>query len=123
LADGALGDHLYFFKKDHPYFGVELAREVEVLYDVVLNADKTGAILIGGSVPKHHIMNALMLREGADYTVYINTGHEEEGSNAGANPEEAKSWGKAVANENTVKVWGEATIIFPILVAAGFKLK
>lgn len=123
LADGAIGDHLYFFRKEHPDFGVELSREVEVLFDIVLNADKTGAIILGGSVPKHHIMNALMLREGADYTVYINTGFEEEGSNAGANPEEAKSWGKASPNENNVKVWGEATIIFPILVAAGFKLK
>ena len=123
LADGAIGDHLYFFKKDHPDFGVELSKEVVLLYDTVLTADKTGAILLGGSVPKHHIMNALMLREGADYTVYINTGNEGEGSNAGANPEEAKSWGKAAADHNNVKVWGEATIIFPILVAAGFKLK
>jgi deoxyhypusine synthase len=122
LADGAIGDHLYFFKKDHPDFGVELAREVELLFDTVLNADKTGAIILGGSVPKHHIMNALMLREGADYTVYVNTGLAEDGSNAGANPDEAKSWGKASLNEDNVKVWGEATIIFPILVAAGFKL-
>jgi len=122
LADGALGDHIYFFKKQHKDFGIDLAKEVEVIYDAVLNADKTGAIIIGGSVPKHHIMNAMMLREGADYTVYINTGHEEEGSNAGANPEEAKSWGKATGGHKNVKVWGEASIIFPILVAAGFKL-
>ncbi len=122
LADGAIGDHLYFFRKEHTDFGVELTKEVELLYDTVLNADKTGAIILGGSVPKHHIMNAMMLREGADYTVYINTGYEQEGSNAGANPEEAKSWGKATSGSNDVKVWGEASIIFPILVAAGFKL-
>lgn len=122
LADGAIGDHLYFFKKDHRDFGVELAKEVELLYDTVLNADKTGAIILGGSVPKHHIMNAFMLREGGDYTVYVNTGHEEEGSNAGANPDEAVSWGKSVADDNNVKVWGDASIIFPILVAAGFDL-
>ncbi len=122
LADGAIGDHLYFFKKQHKDFNVDLVAEVSLLYDTVLNAEKTGAIIIGGSVPKHHIMNALMLREGADYTVYINTGNEQEGSNAGANPDEAVSWGKAAPNENNVKVWGEASIIFPILVAAGFKL-
>ncbi len=122
LADGAIGYHIYFFKKDHPDFEVGLAGEVELLYDKVLNADKTGAIIIGGSVPKHHIMNAMMLREGADYTVYINTAVEQDGSNAGANPEEAISWGKIAANDNNVKVWGDATIIFPILVAAAFKL-
>jgi deoxyhypusine synthase len=122
LADGAIGDHIYFFKKEHPDFKIDLIKEVEVLYDRVLNAEKVGAIIIGGSVPKHHIMNACMLHEGADYTVYINTGYEGEGSNAGASPEEAKSWGKAAGSENSVKVWGEASIIFPILVAAGFKL-
>jgi len=122
LADGAIGDHLYFFKKDHKDFGVELSKEVELLYDTVLNADRTGAIILGGSVPKHHIMNAFMLREGGDYTVYINTAYEQDGSNAGANPEEAKSWGKAALDANNVKVWGEASIIFPILVAAAFKL-
>jgi len=123
LADGALGDHIYLFKKDRKDFGIELAKEVELLYDTVLNAGKTGAIILGGSVPKHHIMNALMLREGADYTVYVNTAYEADGSNAGANPEEAKSWGKASLDDNNVKVWGDASIIFPILVAAGFKLQ
>jgi deoxyhypusine synthase len=122
LADGAIGDHIYLFKKEHPDFGIELSKELEVIYDTILTADKVGAIILGGSVPKHHIMNACMLREGADYTVYINTAHEGEGSNAGANPEEAKSWGKAMSNSDEVKVWGEASIIFPIIVAAAFKL-
>ncbi len=122
LADGAIGDHLYLFKKDHSDFAIDLVKEVEILYDTILVQEKIGAIILGGSVPKHHIMNACMLREGADYTIYINTGYEGEGSNAGANPEEAKSWGKAAHNDYTAKVWGEASIIFPILVAAGFKL-
>jgi deoxyhypusine synthase len=123
LNDGATGDHLYFFKKDHPDFSIDVVNELEVLYDTVLNADKVGGIILGGSIPKHAIMNAFMLRDGGDYAVYINTGYEGEGSNAGANPEEAKSWGKALPDENNVKVWGEASIIFPILVAAAFKLK
>jgi deoxyhypusine synthase len=123
LNDGATGDHIYFFKKDHKDFAIDIVHELEVLYDTVMNADKVGGIILGGSVPKHAIMNAFMLRDGGDYTVYINTGIEAEGSNAGANPEEAKSWGKAVPDENNVKVWGEASVIFPILVAAGFKLK
>jgi deoxyhypusine synthase len=122
LNDGAIGDHLYFFKKEQSDFSVDMVKEVERMYDFVLNQDKIGAIIIGGSVPKHFIMNACMTREGADYTIYLNTGYEGEGSNAGANPNEAKSWGKASANENNVKVWGEATITFPIIIAAGFKL-
>lgn len=123
LHDGATGDHLYFYKKDHPDLEVDMVRDVEKMYDRLLVEEKVGAIIIGGSVPKHFIMNSCMVREGADYTIYINTGYEAEGSNAGANPEEAKSWGKAAHDDNNVKIWGEASIIFPILVAAGFKLK
>lgn len=122
LNDGATGDHMYFFKKDHSDFVVDMVREVEEMYDLVLSLDKIGTIIIGGAVPKHFIMNACLTREGADYTIYLNTGYEGEGSNAGASPEEAKSWGKAAHDDNVVKVWGEATITFPILVAAAFKL-
>jgi deoxyhypusine synthase len=126
LADGAIGDHIYMFKKEHPDFKIDLTKELELLIDNVLEDERSGAIIIGGSVPKHHIMNAFMMREGIEYTVYVNTGYEGEGSNAGANPDEAKSWGKANStkkNSQEVKVWGEASIIFPILVAAAFKLK
>ncbi len=67
-------------------------------------------------------MNAFMIREGIEYTVYLNTGYEGEGSNAGANTDEAKSWGKARPDDKTVKVWGDFSITFPLLVAGGFKL-
>lgn len=123
LADGAIGDHIYMFKKEHPDFRIDLTKELEILTDTVLEDEKSGAILIGGSVPKHHIMNAFMMREGIEYTVYLNTGYEAEGSNAGANPEEAKSWGKAAGIKGeTAKVWGDASITFPIIVASAFKL-
>ncbi len=41
-------------------------------------------------VVKHHICNANLMRNGADYAVYVNTGQEFDGSDAGASPEEAK---------------------------------
>ncbi len=121
LSDGAIGDNIYLFKKDNPDFDVSLAAEMDLLYERVMAANKAGAVIIGGSVPKHHIMMAMMLREGADYTVYINTGVEQDGSNGGASTDEAMSWGKVAPNDDNVKVWGDATIIFPILIAAAFR--
>lgn len=120
LCDGSLGDMVYFFKKDHPEFKIDLSDEIVQMNDAALTAKKTGAIIVGGSVPKHHIMNANMLREGADYVIYINTAIEEDGSDSGARPEEAKSWGKATATANNVKVWGEATLVLPLLIAGAF---
>ena len=66
---------------------------------------------------------ALAQRNGADYAVYINTGQEFDGSDSGARPDEAVSWGKirsAARGGQSVKVYCDATIIFPIIVANTF---
>jgi len=65
---------------------------------------KTGIIILGGGLPKHHICNANMLRNGADYAVYVNTAQEFDGSDSGARPDEAVSWGKIKSSAKTVKV-------------------
>ncbi len=57
------------------------------------------------------------MRNGADYSVFINTANEFDGSDAGARPDEAISWGKIAINAKPVKVYAEATIVFPIIVA------
>jgi deoxyhypusine synthase len=31
-------------------------------------------IILGGGVVKHHVCNANLMRNGADYTVFVNTG-------------------------------------------------
>ena len=46
----------------------------------------------------------LLQRNGADYAVYVNTGQEFDGSDAGATPDEAVSWGKIKQTANPVKV-------------------
>ena len=43
-------------------------------------------------------------RNGADFAVYVNTGQEFDGSDAGATPDEAISWGKIKATAHPVKV-------------------
>uniref|UniRef100_A0A0D3FNV0 Deoxyhypusine synthase n=1 Tax=Oryza barthii TaxID=65489 RepID=A0A0D3FNV0_9ORYZ len=64
---------------------------------------KTGIIVLGGGLPKHHICNANMFRNGADYAVYINTAQEFDGSDSGAQPDEAVSWGKIKGSAKPVK--------------------
>merc|ERR1711977_468693 len=77
--------------------------------------------ILGGGVIKHHICNANLMRNGADYTVFINTAHEFDGSDSGARPDEAVSWGKIKMEARPVKVYGEATIMLPLLVAGSFR--
>lgn len=120
LTDGAIGDNIYFFKFKHPDFIVDVAEDAKRLNDTTISLKKSGLIILGSGVIKHHILNANMLRNGADYAVYINTAQEFDGSDSGATPDEAVSWGKIVPNAESIKVYGDATILFPILVAETF---
>jgi len=120
LTDGAIGDNIYFFKFKHNDFIVDVAEDAKRLNDSTIGLKKSGVIILGSGVVKHHIMNANMLRNGADYSVYINTAEEYDGSDSGAKPDEAVSWGKIKGNGESVKVYGDATIIFPLIVAETF---
>jgi len=69
---------------------------------------------------KHHILKANLIRNGADFGVFINTGQEFDGSDTGATVDEAVSCANMKPDTNAVKVFGDATIIFPLLVAQTF---
>lgn len=123
LTDGSLGDMIYFHSYKNPGLTIDLVRDIRRLNDMSVRAKKAGIIILGGGVCKHQIANAMLFRNGADYSVYINTGQEFDGSDSGARPDEAVSWGKIKSTENggdCVKVCGDATIIFPLVVAATF---
>lgn len=60
------------------------------------------------------------MRNGADYAVFINTAQEFDCSDSGARPDEAVSWGKIRMDAQPVKVSGDASIIFPLLISQTF---
>lgn len=71
---------------------------------VYASLSKTGVIILGGGLPKHHICNANLMRNGADFAVFIYTAQEYDGSDSGARPDEAVSWGKIRGNADSIKV-------------------
>lgn len=123
LTDGAIGDNVYFFKCKHEDFVLDIAEDTKKLNDSTIGLEKSGLIILGAGTVKHSILNANMLRNGADYAVYINTAQEFDGSDAGALPEEAISWGKIQKSGKNEKVFADATIVFPLLVAESFAKK
>jgi deoxyhypusine synthase len=48
ISDGATGLQMYFFKQEHPDFCVDVTKDMKLLADMTLNADKTGAVILGG---------------------------------------------------------------------------
>nr|AYW00870.1 homospermidine synthase [Lolium arundinaceum] len=125
LTDGSIGDMLFCHAVHNPGLIIDIVQDVRLMDCEAINATprKTGAIILGGGLPKHHICNANMLRNGTDYAVYINTAQEFDGSDSGAHPDEAVSWGKINGSAKPVKVHCDATIAFPLLVAATFARK
>ncbi|GHJ87187.1 hypothetical protein NliqN6_3589 [Naganishia liquefaciens] len=120
LTDGSLGDMLYFHSYKNPGFIIDIVGDIRKLNDLSIHAKKAGMIVLGGGVCKHQIANAMLFRNGADFAVYINTGQEFDGSDSGARPDEAVSWGKIRAGAESVKVYADATLVFPLVVAATF---
>ncbi len=121
FTDGSMGDILYYFKNMHPDFKLDISNDVPKLIEIGMNSEKTGVICLGTSVVKHHAINANLHRGGADYAVYITSQEEFDGSDAGAEPDEGVSWGKIESKINSVKIHGDATIIFPLIIAGAFR--
>ncbi|ADM12216.1 deoxyhypusine synthase [Encephalitozoon intestinalis ATCC 50506] len=119
VTDGSIGDILSF----HPRRNMLKLDIVEDTYrmncEAVFNGE-TGAIILGCGIVKHHILNANLFKNGLNYCVLINNAQEFDGSDAGANIDEAVSWGKIKSEAKGVKVFGDATILFPLVVAATF---
>ncbi|XP_022654839.1 probable deoxyhypusine synthase isoform X3 [Varroa jacobsoni] len=120
ITDGSIGDMLYFHSFRSPGLVVDLVQDIRRINSMAVKAEHSGMLILGGGVVKHHICNANLMRNGADFAVYINTGQEFDGSDSGASPDEAVSWGKIKAAAQPVKVCVDASIAFPLLVSQTF---
>ena len=74
LTDGSIGDMLYFHSFKRPEFQLDLVQDIRAINNIAIHAPCTGMVILGGGVIKHHVCNANLMRNGAEYSVYINTG-------------------------------------------------
>ncbi|BAB59561.1 deoxyhypusine synthase [Thermoplasma volcanium GSS1] len=117
ITDGSFGSQLWSFYEQHHDFKINLLEDEHRLSDIIFDAKKTGAIMVGGGISKHHTIWWNQFRDGLDYAVYITTAQEYDGSLSGAKLEEAISWKKVRPNARFVNIYGDATVIMPILMA------
>lgn len=117
ITDGSFGSQLWSFYERNRDFRINLLEDEHLLSDLVFEAKKSGALMIGGGISKHHTIWWNQFREGLDYAVYLTTAQEYDGSLSGAKLEEAISWRKVKSDAEFVNITGEATVILPILVA------
>jgi deoxyhypusine synthase len=121
FTDGAIGDSLVTYLRHNSSLWIDVVRDHRELVDEVNHhQSRIGAIVLGGGISKHYLLNASFFRGGFDAIVRISTAIEHDGSDSGGNAEEAISWMKLRTKGSYVSVFGEATLVFPLLVGTTF---
>ena len=118
ITDGAVGYQLWMFSQDHKDLKINVLKDEQLLNDMIWQVKKSGALIIGGGISKHHVLWWNLFKKGLDYAVYITTAVEYDGSLSGARPREAISWGKIREKAKIVTIETDATIALPIMYAA-----
>lgn len=118
ILDGAVGTQVWLFQQKHRDFRLNLLKDFDKLSEIVFKAKRSGALMIGGGISKHHVLWWNQFKDGLDYAVYITTGCEYDGSLSGATVREAVSWGKVKPEAEKVTVYGDATVILPLIASA-----
>jgi deoxyhypusine synthase len=110
---------------------IDVSRDVNetaaIVYATKKSGGASGVLIVGGGSPKNfmlqtepQIQEVLGLDEaGHDYFVQITDARPDTGGLSGATPGEAVSWGKVDPDKlpGTVVVYGDSTIVAPLLTA------
>jgi deoxyhypusine synthase len=113
--DGAVGSQVWLFANRRSDFKIDVIKDEKRLSDIVFESDKTGALVIGGGISKHHTIWWNMFKGGLDYACYVTTAVEYDGSLSGAQVREAISWGKVKERARQTTLYSEATIALPLI--------
>ncbi len=117
ITDGAVGYQIWQFSQMKE-MKIDVLKDESLLSEVVWNSKKSGALIIGGGISKHHVIWWNQFKDGLDFVVYLTTAVEWDGSLSGAHPREAISWGKVKKGARQTVVYGDVTINLPILISS-----
>ena len=115
IVDGAVGNQIWLFYQNHKDMIFNILKDQTKISDIIFEANKTGALMLGGGISKHHALWWNQFRDGLDYAVYITTANEWDGSLSGAEVKEAISWNKVKSEAKQVTIHGEITTLLPFL--------
>jgi len=117
IVDSAFGTQLFIYSQTNE-FCLNLFKDMKELSDIVFSSKKTGAIILGGGISKHHTIWWNQFKGGLDYVVSLTTAYEFDGSLSGARLEEAITWNKVKEDASMALVHVDATLALPLILAA-----
>ncbi len=117
FTDSILGLQTYFYSQSND-ISVDVMSDLDKIISTSFESQTSGAVLVGGGVPKNFILQSKMIAPTSlSYCIQITTDRPEPGGLSGATLEEAVSWGKIENDARAVTVYGDATIILPLIIA------
>lgn len=116
IMDGSVGSQIWSFYEQNNDFALDVLKDQHIISDYVFKAKRSGSLIIGGGISKHHTIWWNQFKNGLDYAVYITTANEYDGSLSGARTKEAISWGKISNSAKHVTINAEASTILPLFV-------
>ncbi|WP_299263292.1 deoxyhypusine synthase [Halorientalis sp.] len=118
VQDSVLGLQAWMYNQTAD-FSLDALADMDTLTDQAFDADRTGALVVGGGVPKNYVLQTMLVAPGAyDLAVQLTMDPPQTGGLSGATLDEARSWGKLETAARNVSVYADATITLPLLVAA-----
>ncbi|TVP40476.1 deoxyhypusine synthase [Candidatus Nitrosocosmicus arcticus] len=115
IVDGAVGNQIWLFNQSHKDFKIDILKDQTKLSEIIFDAKKTGAFMMGGGLSKHHTLWWNQYRGGLDYAVYITTASEWDGSLSGAPVAEAISWGKVTTQAKQITIHADVSTVLPFI--------
>ena len=117
IQDSVLGLQAWLRSQVAP-FTLDALADMGPLNDLAYDAERAGAMVVGGGVPKNYVLQTMLVTPGAyDYAVQLTMDPPETGGLSGATLDEARSWGKLRKEARNVSVYGDATLTLPLVVA------
>ena len=117
IQDSVLGLQAWLRSQVAP-FTLDALADMTPLNDLAYEAERAGAIVVGGGVPKNYVLQTMLVTPGAyDYAVQLTMDPPQTGGLSGATLDEARSWGKLTKEARNVSVYADATITLPLVVA------
>ena len=118
VQDSVLGLQAWMYSQTSA-FALDALSDMTDITDQAFDADEAGALVVGGGVPKNYVLQTMLVAPDAyDYAVQLTMDTPETGGLSGATLDEARSWGKLEKAARNASVYADATITFPLLVAA-----
>ncbi|RAW45600.1 deoxyhypusine synthase [Halorubrum sp. 48-1-W] len=118
VQDSVLGLQAWMYAQTAD-FTLDALADMTELTDLAFDADDAGCLLVGGGVPKNFTLQTMLVTPRAyDYAVQVTMDPPSTGGLSGATLDEARSWGKLETDARNASVYGDATVILPLLVAA-----